>query len=200
MREQAYSALPPLLDAMTPALLPYLDKPFALFGHSMGAIIAFELARKLRRDFHVRSECLIVSARVAPTKPLPRPPICRLGSTEFKEALRDLNGTPREVLENAELMTLLMGLLRADFAVHEEYRYSEGAPLECPIIAFAGTADPEASPEDIEAWREFTTGRFEKRVIPGDHFYIVTAKALLLRFLSQDLDEIAMKLRGFSSG
>jgi len=194
MKEPALSTVPSMLDAMVPALRPYLDKPFALFGHSMGAIIAFELARRLRSEMGLLPECLIISARIAPAKPLRRAPVCRLPQAEFIEVLRELNGTLPAVLADFELMQLMMDLLRADFTVHEEYSYIEGPALECPILAFGGTSDREAVREDIDAWREYTTKSFKTRMIPGDHFFVVSAQTLFLRLLSQDLYEIGKRV------
>jgi medium-chain acyl-[acyl-carrier-protein] hydrolase len=193
MKEPPFSDVSPMVDALAAAIRPSLDKPFALFGHSMGAIIAFELARRLRRDYKLLPECLIVSARVAPQLHIPRPPINNLPPTEFLEALKAMKGTPKEVLENAELMEVITPLLRADLAVHEEYTYLEDTPLECPILAFGGLQDTEASRQALDAWREQTKANFTLRMLPGEHFFIVTAQTLFLRTLSQELYQIARR-------
>lgn len=195
MRETPFADVGPMVDAMTPALLPLFDKPFVLFGHSMGAIIAFELARKLRRDCNLLPECLIVSARVAPHVRIPREPIHNLPQQEFLEALKALNGTPKEVLEDAALMQLITPLLRADFAVHEKYEYCAESPLECDILAYGGLQDTEALRDGIDAWREHTRGNFVRRMLPGAHFFIVSAQLLFLRMLSSDLYQIVAKVR-----
>lgn len=194
MKEPPFSDVSPMVDALAAAIRPSLDKPFVLFGHSMGAVIAFELARKLRRDHKLLPACLIVSGRVAPHLQIPRPPINNLPPTEFLEALKAMKGTPKEVLENAELMEVITPLLRADLAVHEKYRYFEDAPLECPILAFGGLQDTEASRQAVDAWREHTKTKFTLRMLPGEHFFIVTAQALFLRALSQELYQIGQKV------
>jgi medium-chain acyl-[acyl-carrier-protein] hydrolase len=200
IKETPFSNVAAMLEPLAAAIRPNLDKPFAFFGHSMGAIIAFELARKLRRDHNLLPECLIVSARVAPHLPIPREPINSLPPAEFIEALKGLKGTPKEVLENKALMEIVTPLLRADLAVHEEYSYSEETRMECPILAFGGLQDTEASRQAIDAWGQHTSNNFVRRMLPGDHFFIVTAQTLFLRTLSQELYPIARKVSGDRSG
>jgi len=144
MKEPPFPSVSPLVDALTAAILPALDKPFAFFGHSMGALIAFELAWKLAGEYKLTPECVFASARVAPSVTIPRAPINKLPQADFLQALRGLNGTPKEVLDDAALMELMTPLLRADLAVHEDYVYADKAPLECPIVAFGGLQDSEA--------------------------------------------------------
>jgi medium-chain acyl-[acyl-carrier-protein] hydrolase len=194
MKEPAFSDVLHIVDALTPVIASHLDKPFAFFGHSMGAIIAYELARKLRREYNLQPECLFVSARVAPHLKLARPPMHNLPHDEFVQVLKDLNGTPKDVLEDKALMELITPLLRADFAVHENYTYSEEPPLECPIFAFGGLQDPEAGRESLDGWREHTQANFVKRMLPGDHFFIVSAQTLFLRMFSQELYQITRNL------
>lgn len=195
MKEPAFSNVFPMIDELAPAMATYLDKPFALFGHSMGAVIAFELARRLRREHQLLPECLFVSARVAPHISLERQPIHTLPDAEFRKALVQLNGTPADVLQDDALMQLIMPLLRADFAIHEAYAYTEDKPLECPLFAFGGLQDQEASRDGIDAWKEHTAGHFTKRMLPGDHFFINTAQALFLQLLSQELYPLIQHLR-----
>src|SRR5215471_2589470 len=195
MREEPFSSVVPMTDALASAIRSYLDKPFVLFGHSMGAVIAFELARKLRRDHNILPECLIVSARIAPHVPIPRPPINKLPQEQFVEGLKRLDGTPKEVLEDKGLMKLIMPLLRADLAVHEEYAYTPEPPLKCDILAFGGLHDPEASREGVAGWRNHTEGKFLSRMVPGGHFYIQAAQSLFLRLLSSELYQVIRNIK-----
>lgn len=176
-----------LLDAMLPDLLPYLDKPFVLFGHSMGALIAFEMARRLQQQAGPVPERLIVSARVAPHRKAPREPINALPPDEFIEALRRLNGTPVEVLNDAALMAIITPMLRADFAVNENYVHDPLPRLRCDVVAFGGLRDPEAGRAGLDDWRDVTDGTFSLRMVPGDHFFIQAAQTLFLRMLSIEL-------------
>jgi medium-chain acyl-[acyl-carrier-protein] hydrolase len=199
MRETPFSNVIPMVEAMIPAINPYLDRPFVLFGHSMGALIAFELARKLRRDHKMLPECLVVSGRGAPHVPIPRAPINNLPQPEFIEGLKQLNGTPKEVLENEVLMQLITPLLRADLAVHEDYVYAEEAPLTCDILAFGGLHDSEVGRDGISAWRGHTEGEFLQRMVPGDHFFIQSAQSLFLRMLSSELYQVIKKIKPATS-
>jgi medium-chain acyl-[acyl-carrier-protein] hydrolase len=168
-------------------LLPRLDKPFALFGHSMGASLAFELANHVQRSHGIEPAHLFVSARRAPRVPDDSPITYNLPEDDFIAHLRELNGTPREVLEHSELMQLMIPLLRADFQLVQTYRYREAPPLSCPITAFAGADDLEISPEQVEPWREHTTTRFELNTLAGDHFFIHSKQQMLLRILTREL-------------
>jgi len=188
--EPPFDRLRTLVQAMGPALRPYLDEPFAFFGHSMGALIAFELARHLRKEYGIEPRQLFISGRRAPSLPPVERPIYDLPEPEFLSALRELNGTPKEVLDHAELMEFMSPVLRADFAICETYEYSDDRPLGSPITVFCGTQDGEVSREQIALWREQTTSGFRLHMLPGDHFFLNTAQGLLLRALSEELQQL----------
>ncbi|MEH2290153.1 thioesterase II family protein [Nostoc sp.] len=195
IRTPLFSQLEPLVGAIAPALLPYLNKPFVLFGHSMGAIVSFELARLLRKHYNIEPLHVFVSARRAPQIPNPDRLIHALSEPAFKEELRRLNGTPEAVLENAELMQLLIPILRADFAVLETYVYTTEPPLNCPITAFGGLQDREVNCDQLQAWREQTNAGFSLQMFRGDHFFLHSAQSLLLQSLSQELRQITDKIK-----
>jgi medium-chain acyl-[acyl-carrier-protein] hydrolase len=185
--ETPFIELAPLVQALAQALAPLLDKPFAFFGHSLGALVGFELARQLRRQGDVQPVRLFVSADRAPQIPHRDRPLHALPEGEFLLELRRLNGIPRKVLEEAELMQIMLPVLRADFAVYETYLYSTEPPLTCPISAFGGLQDHRVSRGDLEAWRDQTSVSFSLRMFPGDHFFWQTTQPLLLQVLSQEL-------------
>jgi medium-chain acyl-[acyl-carrier-protein] hydrolase len=187
LMEPPFTRLSPLIEALTQALFPLLDKPFAFFGHSLGALVSFELARQFRRQYAVQPVRLFISADRAPQIPNRDPPIHSLPEGEFLVELRRLNGTPREVLEDEELRQIMLALLRADFAIYETYRYSTEPPLTCPISAFGGWQDHRVNRGDLEAWREQTSVSFSLRMFPGDHFFLNTTQRPLLGALSQEL-------------
>jgi len=189
--ESPFVRLISLVEAIEPAILEFLDKPFAFFGHSMGAKIGFELARHLRRKEKLEPTHLFVSGCRAPQLPREARPIHDLPEPDFIEELRRLNGTPNEVLENPELMQLMIPLLRADFAVCSTHTYMAESPLSCSISAYGGLADQEVSRENLEAWRVQTEAMFHLRTFPGDHFFVNANRALLLRVLSEELDRVA---------
>lgn len=187
LREAPYTKVEPLVEALMQVLLPYMDKPFAFFGHSMGAIISFELARRLRRDNAPQPVHLFVSGRRAPQLSETDRITYNLPEPELLDELRRLNGTPREVLENPELMRLMLPLLRADFELVQTYEYRSEPPLEYPISVFGGLQDHEVNRESLEAWREQTNASCTVQMFPGDHFFLNTARPLLLRTLTQKL-------------
>jgi len=188
LRDQPFTRLMPMIEALASGLLPYFDRPFAFFGHSMGAAIAFELARHLRKHFQREPEHLFVSGRSAPQIPDPIPCTYDLPDAEFIAELRRLNGTPQEVFDHPELLQLTLPLLRADFAMVQTYRPSPGEPLRSPITAFGGLLDHDVRREYLEAWSKQTADRFSLRMFPGDHFFLQTSQILLLKAVAQELD------------
>ncbi len=187
LRESPFRRVGLMVETLAQALSPHLGLPFAFFGHSMGGLIAFELARQLRRLGLPGPLVLIASGRRAPHVPDEDPPIHDLPEPEFIEELRRLNGTPEEVLAHPELLQLLIPLLRADFEVNETYVYQPEEPLTCPIAALGGLGDQDVPREHVEAWREHTRGDFVLRMFPGDHFFIHSAQRPVLDAVSQDL-------------
>ena len=188
LMEPSYTRLSPLVEALVPALEPLMDRPFAFFGHSLGAIVSFELARELRRRLGLLPVCLFVSAGRAPQAPSRHQPIHSLADADFLEEMRRLNGTPSEILASAELMRILLPILRADFTVGETYVYSPEPPLACRIVSMGGEQDPRVSRGDLEAWRAQTSAGFTLRTFPGDHFFLNTDRRRLLQFLSDELN------------
>jgi medium-chain acyl-[acyl-carrier-protein] hydrolase len=187
LMEPPFTQLSPLVQALAEALFPLLDKPFAFFGHSLGALVSFELARRLRRQYAVQPVRLFISADRAPQIPNRDPAIHSLPEGEFLTELRRLKGTPTELLEDEEVMQIMLPVLRTDFAVYETYRYSTEPPLNCPISAFGGLQDHRVNRGDLEAWRDHTGVSFSLTMFPGDHFYLNTTQPALLQVLSQEL-------------
>ncbi|HVF60151.1 MAG TPA: thioesterase domain-containing protein [Thermoanaerobaculia bacterium] len=190
LREPPFTRMGPLVEALAGAL-PLADLPFAFFGHSLGALVAYELARALRRRGGPEPLALLLAGRRGPRRPPREEPIHELPDAEFMARLRELNGTPEEVLEHGELMALLLPLLRADFALHETWELRPEEPLAIGVSAFGGLADPEVTREDLEDWRGETRGRFRLRMLPGDHFFLHSERALLTEAVARDLSELA---------
>lgn len=191
MQEESFTRIEPLIEALTAACLPYLNKPFAFFGHSMGALIAFELIRQLQKNYSITPLHLFVSGRRAPQLPDSRPPIHALPTPEFLRELRHYNGTDEAVLNNAELMELLVPILRADFELLETYVYEESPALDCPIAAFGGLEDNKVNIAQLDAWAELTAKSFSRQMFPGGHFFLHSAQSCLLEHLNQALDALA---------
>ncbi|MEM8529461.1 MAG: thioesterase domain-containing protein [Chloroflexota bacterium] len=187
LSEKAFTQMEPYVQSLAQQMHVYADKPFAFFGHSLGARVSFELARYLRQNSMPAPVQLFVSGNPAPQVPNPDPPIYHLPDAEFIRELRGYNGTPNEVLEHEELMELLLPTLRADFELHDTYTYMSDEPLDCPIFAFGGLRDSDVSQEDLTAWRKQTRGSFNVRMFPGDHFFLHTERTQLIRAVSQDI-------------
>ena len=187
LSEPPFKHLPDMIEILGPTLLPFFDKPFAFFGHSMGALIGFELTRWLRRTKNPMPVHLLVSGRRAPQFSDEEPPTHDLPEPEFIERLRELNGTPQEVLDHPELMQLMIPLLRADFSVCETYPYEVEPPLNCGLTVFGGVGDLEVPRDKIEQWREHTTSSFSLHMFPGDHFFIHSAQDEITRLISRVL-------------
>jgi medium-chain acyl-[acyl-carrier-protein] hydrolase len=168
-------------------LQPFLKKPFAFFGHSMGALVSYEFARRLQREQQQGPFQLFVSGCSAPHVSMFDEITYNLPEPEFLAELRRLQGTPEEILDNAELMQLMMPIIRADFKASQTYKYVPGPPLECPIRAFGGLKDEMVPREEVEAWSEHTGGLFRAQMLPGDHFFLNTSQSLLTRIIAQEL-------------
>lgn len=189
IKEAPFRDPTPLVAAVADTITPYLDRPFAFFGHSMGALISFELTRLLRERGVRGPAHLFVSGRRAPQIPNDRPDTYDLPDAEFVDHLRSLKGTPPEVFDYPELLELMLPLLRADFSVVETYRYRAGQALGCPVTAFGGESDEEVRVEEIKAWVEQTSGRFDARIMPGDHFFLndPPTRSLMLEAIASEL-------------
>ena len=175
--EAPYERMAPLVDALAAALDPYAGEPFAFFGHSMGAVVAFELARELRRRSRSLPRILIASAARAPQfrrnhVPPPAP--------SDDQLLRELNIPP-------ELTRAVLPSLRADTTLYRHYVYTEEPPLDCPIRAYGGLDDPNIRREHLDGWHEQTTSSFAVRLFPGGHFYLQSCPAEFRAALEADL-------------
>ena len=191
LREPPFRRVGALVEAFDAALDPLADKPFALYGHSLGALAAFEAARKRRREGKRGPSALFVGACRAPQLPVTSPPTHGLPDAGLIEELRRLNGTPAEVLEHEELMQLMLPILRADLEAEETYVYREEPPLSCPLVAFGGLGDAAVGREQLEGWRKQTAGEFVLHMLPGDHFFLNESQGQLLRLVAQHCKKIS---------
>lgn len=190
INEPPMTAMSDVVNEVALAIRPYLDRPFALFGHSLGALITFELARRLRQEENIGPVHLFASGCRAPQLTNREPPTHLLPEPEFLERLKELNGTPLEILAHPELMQLIVPLLRADFGLAETYNYAEAPPLNCSISGYGGLQDAEVDRVQLEAWEQQTSTRFTLRLFPGGHFFLHDAEPAFLNTLHSELLEI----------
>jgi pyochelin biosynthetic protein PchC len=185
-----------LADAVVAALLPWLDRPFAFFGHSMGATLAFEVSRRLEQGASPAPLHLFASGRRAPCRH--RDEDVHLGDDERIIAeLKELSGTDTRVLGEEELLRMVLPAIRNDYRATETYRYRPGPPLSCPITVLTGEDDPKTTPREARAWREHTTGPFSLLVYPGGHFYLAEHQSEVLDAIT---DRLVVGLPGRTGG
>ncbi|HEX8619807.1 MAG TPA: alpha/beta fold hydrolase [Thermoanaerobaculia bacterium] len=185
--EVPYRSTATLVPALTEALRPFLDRPYAFFGHSMGGLLAYETARELRRRGAPMPHYLFISSHRAPQLPDRGTQMHRLSRPEFLKSLRELQGTPEEVLANEEMMTILEPVLRADFELCETYRHIPEEPLDVPMSIFGGTGDRDIPEEDLQAWQAETRAPSRVQMFPGHHLYLRDERLALIRAIVDDL-------------
>jgi surfactin synthase thioesterase subunit len=175
-----------LIEPLCAALEPYLSEPYAVFGHSMGAIVAYEVARRFSAGAAPGPACLLVSGR-APRLPPGWRQLHALPDREFLAEVGRLNGIPPEVLGEPDLVSMLLPALRADYELSETYQPAAGASLRCPVTAYLSTSDPDVGEQEMLTWKEVTTGEFSMRVFTGDHFYLKGGRQDVLNAVREDL-------------
>ena len=173
-----------MVSELAEVLRPFTNEPYAFFGYSMGATIAFETARLLRQRYGSLPEQLILAAKEAPGYKETGPTRRLMDDDAFLENLRTLGGVPAAFFEHPELVEFMLPILRADFHLIENYEYNSGEPFDCPITVMGGERDVESPPESLAAWQSQTSGPFHRISYPGDHF-----------FLNDSLAEIVSEVR-----
>jgi surfactin synthase thioesterase subunit len=198
-REPCIDHVPSLARGVYTALGDVADRPLALFGHSMGAIVAFEVARILEHEHGVRPVRLFASGRRAPS-------VFREESVHLRDdegllaEVRSLSGTDLSILGDKEMLRLVLPAIRSDYRAAETYRYQPGPPLSCPITVFAADADPKATLDEARAWCEHTTGSFDFRAFPGGHFFLTQYQSQLLEIISSQLSSASSGARSPQPG
>ena len=189
MRSPGRNTMAEHVEALAELVERHIDTPFAFFGHSMGAAVAFEIARLLRRGGAPLPRLLVVSGARAPQFRRNHTPPPEPSEEQFIKELRRLQGVPPEVLDNPEMLRLVLPGLRADAALYRNYVYCDEPPLDCAIRAYGGTADPNVRREHLEGWGEQTTRSFRVRLFPSGHFFPQTCRLEVLAALSEDLND-----------
>ena len=185
--ERPHTRLQPLVKELADVIRTELCGRFAFYGHSMGALISFELARELRRRKSPAPVHLFLSACRAPTVVRDVPPTFNLPAEQFVGEIQKLNGTPKEFFEYPELQNAILPLLRADFEITDTYEYVAEAPVACPITVYGGKQDELATLQSLAPWELQTFSEYKTRVFPGDHFFIQSHKIEFITAFRQDL-------------
>lgn len=185
--EEPLTSIDTVVERLGPALAPWLDLPAVFFGHSMGALVAFETVDWLRGHGGNLPRLLVVSGRRPPDRPSNQPPTHHLPTEEFVAVLLKLGGTPREITEHPDLLDLLLPVLRADMQVVDTYRYRARPPLDCPIVVFGGAEDDRAPTAELTGWQRQTTGECRVRIFPGGHFFVYDDASGVLPTLRAEL-------------
>lgn len=185
LAEPALEDLRQVADEATRALLPWQDRPLALFGHSMGSLVAYEVALRLERLGRAPLG-LIASGHAAPCVP-PNVVVHDLDDRRFTEHVAELSGTPPELLTDKHLLALALPSLRADFTAVETYLDRAGVRLGCPISGYCGNQDGSIPPDGFEKWADYTRGRWTSRFFDGGHFYLQSQEHEVARAIRQDL-------------
>ncbi|MBM7845956.1 thioesterase II family protein [Herpetosiphon giganteus] len=189
LREPLYTDLMSLVNDLGQVLAPELNQPFAFFGHSLGAMISFELARELRRLQVAQPSWLWLSARRAPQLLDTSPRIAHLSKQAFTEhMIQHYQGIPPEVAREPELMNLFVPIMHADIQMVETYAYADQPALDCPLTVIGGIDDPTMTMAHLSPWRQQTSKRFNLRQVPGDHFFVRNQPDLLLQIINEELN------------
>ena len=185
--EEPYESLEPMIEALIEVLALHRDAPFAFFGHSLGALVAYELTCALHDRGAPLPVHLFASGRVAPHLKDPDGDVHKMTDAQLVQELRERGQTPEEVLESEELLEMLLPAVRADFAVAELYRPRSRPPLPLPLTAFGGTADTDVPEFTVRAWADHTSAAFTSRMFPGGHFFLDEHREPLLRAIGEAL-------------
>ncbi len=157
---------------------------FGFFGHSMGALLMFEVARRLQAQGARLPECMFASGRPAPHLPPQRQREPLMSDADFVDELRRLEGTPSEILDNPELLAMLMPMIRGDFALLDNWRFQPSPALDVPLFALAGRSDPHVSVDSAAAWAQWTRTNFELMTYSGGHFFLHEQERRVVRDVS----------------
>ncbi|WP_432842512.1 thioesterase II family protein [Dactylosporangium sp. CA-092794] len=184
--EPSVADIPTLARLVAAELAGWLDRPLALFGHSMGATLGFEVGRILEKEHGQAPAWLFASGRRAPSRHRDER-VHEQDDNGLIAEMRRLSGTDAGILGDEELLRMILPAIRNDYRAAETYRYTPGPPLSCPITALVGDADPKVTVGEAESWREHTSAAFDLKVYPGGHFYLAKQQRAVLELIEARL-------------
>ncbi|MFA0812843.1 thioesterase II family protein [Microbulbifer epialgicus] len=194
--EAKYTSMYSLVTDMYQAIEPYLDKPYVIFGHSVGSRVGFELVRSIKQNGKLMPIHFFASGSRAPNICGATKKIYNLPESEFIKELMSFNGTPKELFKNRELLSLLIPLLRADFQISEDYQFTGDECLKCDLSIFSGESDDSISESELIEWKRFFNGRNSSEVFQGGHFFIQQDRDSVVRKISTTLNNILLHTMG----
>ncbi len=171
----------------------YIDKPFFVFGHSLGALISFEFIKSIHQLYSLIPCHMIISATKAPHLPFRMKYLSQLEDHKLKEELNIYDGIDERILNDTELLDLFLPIIKSDFSIYEKYKFLESKPISCDILALSGEQDQTVTQEEILAWSEYTSGKFEHISFPGKHFYIKDHQKKILDIINQIGDKYTQR-------
>jgi len=174
-----------IVAELSKRFVDYKDKPFILFGHSLGALMSFEFAKSIKQLYSIFPSHMIISATKAPHLPFRMKHLSQLDNQALKEHLKIYNGIDERILEDDELLDLFLPIIKSDFSICESYHFLESKPFPCDILALSGDQDETVTPEEILAWKKYTEGKFEHLSFPGKHFFIKDHQKKILEIINQ---------------
>lgn len=186
-KEKCHLCLETLSEDLLESILPYLNKSFAFFGHSMGALIGYELAKKLLIHYNISPAHLFISAHRSPDCLIEEAPLYDLPEDILIQKLTELEGMPREIIENRELLEIILPVIRSDFRICETYIPQNHMPVNCPLTVICGINDNYASFPHMQNWYKYTTDTFEIIKVEGNHFYILENEQKIIRLITSAL-------------
>ncbi len=192
--EQAYTSMDSLIQSLIKVIPSKLDKPYILFGHSLGSRVAFELMNKLKQQEYPLPQHFIASGSRGPQCTSDKKELYKLPDEDFIFELQKLNGTPKALLENKDLMDLLLPLIRADFELSDKYLYSDNTRFNCSVSVLGGEYDVDITDLHLKSWGDFFTKKITQHIIKGDHFYIDTNRETVLRIVNKIIHNIPISV------
>jgi medium-chain acyl-[acyl-carrier-protein] hydrolase len=196
LREEPARALDALAQPLAEAVAALADRPLLVFGHSFGALLAYEIVHRLFAEGRLARERvhLLASGRVAPHLPSRAERVSHLSPRDVVFRVAELHGNiPVALLEQPDYVAMIGRALQADLSINETYRWTERPPLSCPVTAVGGVGDPVVSEAELDAWEKHAGGGFERRLLDGDHFYFRPAagQRALMEIVAACCDELA---------
>lgn len=177
-----------IVEKLTEHFNFYKGKPYIIFGHSLGGLLAYEFTKSIQRHYSLLPNQLIISATKAPHLPFRMKHLSKLDSKALKEELKVYNGIDEHLLSNDELLELFLPIIKSDFSISETYNYTHSNPLSCDILAISGTEDKTVNENEVQAWSKHTEGKFEHTSIAGGHFFIKEHQKEILELINQNIN------------